>query len=93
MAGHENDGVLLERIISVIESVLVPKGFKVENRKTIYEGGVQMAELDIVITGRVRRRPTLPGSSSVGTGHRKGQHRLGGYSNSWDGANCFDWTR
>lgn len=48
-----NDGRSLESLVSMIEAYFVPSGFTVETRKRVYEDGVQIAELDIIITGRV----------------------------------------
>jgi hypothetical protein len=48
-----NDGQSLESLVSMIEGYLAPSGFTVETRKRVYEDGVQIAELDIMITGKV----------------------------------------
>lgn len=54
MPKKTNDGILLERLVKLIEGMLLPQGFEVESRKLIYnEKGLQIAELDIVITGRL----------------------------------------
>jgi len=49
----DNDGKSLESLVSMIERYLAPSGFTVETRKQVYENGVQVAELDIIITGKV----------------------------------------
>ncbi len=48
-----DDGESLEHLVTMIEASLAPSGFTVETRKRVYEDGVQIAELDIIITGRV----------------------------------------
>lgn len=54
-----NTGEDLEALVRAIEERLLPAGFKVEPRKRIYlEGGKQLAEFDIHITG-------VLGSSSI----------------------------
>ena len=51
---QRNDGRSLEQLVSVIESRLVPQGFQVELRERVYnDSGIQIAEFDILITGRV----------------------------------------
>ena len=53
-AKTKNDGKSLDRLVKLIESQLIPEGFQVETRKRIYnDAGVQIAELDIVITGKL----------------------------------------
>lgn len=48
-----NDGQSLEERIELIERWLVQQGFQVETREKIYNNdGVQIAEFDIVITGK-----------------------------------------
>lgn len=47
------DGAELEDLVAFVERQLVPKGFAVNQRRRIYEDGVQIAELDIVVTGKV----------------------------------------
>jgi hypothetical protein len=49
----DTDGKSLESLVSMIERYLAPSEFTVETRKQVYENGVQIAELDIIITGRV----------------------------------------
>ncbi len=49
----DNDGKSLESLVTMIERYLAPSGFTVETRKHVYENGVQVAELDIIITGKV----------------------------------------
>ena len=53
----KNDGKPLEWLISLIEGHAAPSGFSVETRKPVFEDGVQIAELDIVVTGRVGTAP------------------------------------
>lgn len=57
MTGSEdnaNDGTELERLVKLIEGCVLSKGFTVESRKPVYnDHGIQIAELDIVITGKV----------------------------------------
>jgi hypothetical protein len=48
-----NDGRSLEWLVSMIEQNLAPSDFSVETRKQVYEGGIQVAELDIFLTGNV----------------------------------------
>lgn len=53
---HEspNDGSELERLVKIIEGCVLSKGFSVESRKPVYnDRGIQIAELDIVITGKI----------------------------------------
>lgn len=55
-SGHEspNDGNELERLVKIIEGCVLSKGFSVESRKPVYnDRGIQIAELDIVITGKI----------------------------------------
>jgi hypothetical protein len=48
-----NDDKSLEWLVSLIEEQGVPRGFGVNTRKPVFEDGVQIAELDIVVTGKV----------------------------------------
>lgn len=49
-----NSGKQLEQFVKQIESLLIPQGFNIESRKRVYnDAGIQVAELDIVITGKV----------------------------------------
>ena len=49
-----NDGSELERLVKLIEGCVLSKGFKVDSRQPVYnDDGIQIAELDIVITGKV----------------------------------------
>ncbi len=49
-----SDGKQLEDLVSFVESVLLPEGFDVKTRKRDYnDRGVQIAEFDIEIRGRV----------------------------------------
>ena len=49
-----NDGTSLEKLVSEIERKLLPEGYGVEVRKKIYNAdGVQIAEFDIEIKGKV----------------------------------------
>jgi hypothetical protein len=47
-----NDGTQLEALVALIEGRLA-EGFKIERRRRVFESGVQVAEFDIVISGRV----------------------------------------
>lgn len=46
-----NTGKDLEKLVNEIEKILLPKGFKVESNKKIYEDGIQTDEFDILISG------------------------------------------
>jgi hypothetical protein len=48
-----SDGKQLEQLVSHIESQFLPQGLKVENRKRLFDEDGQIAELDIVISGKV----------------------------------------
>ncbi len=49
-----NDGSSLEQLVALIEGRLSPAGFKVETRRPVFDDdGVQIAEFDIVISGRL----------------------------------------
>lgn len=53
-----NSGEHLERLVKQIESLLLPTGFTIESREKIFnDEGVQIAEFDIVITGKVGSTP------------------------------------
>jgi hypothetical protein len=53
MAAPKNDGKQLEQLVRLIEGWFA-RDFKVEIRKPVYDdSGVQIAELDILITGKV----------------------------------------
>lgn len=53
-----NSGKQLEQFVKQIESLLIPQGFSVESRKRVYnDAGIQIAELDIMITGKVGSAP------------------------------------
>lgn len=48
------DGKNLEDLVATIESLLIPQGFTVEKNDRVFnDDGVQVAELDIVIRGKV----------------------------------------
>lgn len=47
------DGKALEELVAFVERELVPAGFTVEANAKVYDEGVQIAELDIVVKGRV----------------------------------------
>jgi len=49
----DNDGKSLEWLVTMIERYLTLSGFSIETRKQVYENGVQVAELDIIINGKV----------------------------------------
>lgn len=49
-----SDGKFLDELVSTVESLALPQGFKVERNQRYYdEDGVQEAELDITISGQV----------------------------------------
>jgi len=49
-----NDGKKLEELVAFVEATLLPPGFRVDMHRPVYtEDGVQIAELDIVITGKL----------------------------------------
>lgn len=49
-----NDGAALEGLVRSIEEALIPKGFTVTtNRRLVNEDGVQVAEFDIEVRGRL----------------------------------------
>lgn len=53
-----NDGSELERLVKLIEGRVLSKGFDVQTNRRVYnDAGVQIAELDIVITGNVGSAP------------------------------------
>ena len=57
MSATRNDGKVLERLVAMVESVGLPPGFTVETNKPVYEDGQQIAELDILITGKIGTVP------------------------------------
>lgn len=58
MASEINDGTKLEELVQLIEGIGLPPDFAMEKRRKIYnEAGVQVAELDITIAGRVGTIP------------------------------------
>jgi hypothetical protein len=52
-----NDGRSLEDLVALIESAYKPEGFKVDTRRKIYDAGSLVAELDIIISGRIGTSP------------------------------------
>jgi hypothetical protein len=49
-----SDGKALEYLVTLIEGILIPEGFTIESReKIINDDGVQIAEFDIVIEGKI----------------------------------------
>lgn len=54
----KSSGKQLEQLIGEIEQHLLPEGFKVELNNRVFNDGIQLAEFDILITGRL-------GSSSI----------------------------
>ncbi|HET9216646.1 MAG TPA: restriction endonuclease, partial [Terriglobia bacterium] len=49
-----NDGKHLEGLVAIVERILLPDGFEVKTNERIYDdGGVQIAEFDIEICGKV----------------------------------------
>lgn len=49
----QSDGKRLEGLVSFVESMLLPQGFDVKTRERVYSEGVQVAEFDIEIRGKV----------------------------------------
>lgn len=47
------DGKQLEELVAFVEKTLLPHGFKVDTNDLIYEDGAQIAELDIVVRGKI----------------------------------------
>lgn len=53
-----NSGKHLENLVKQIESLLLPAGFTIESRERIFnDEGIQIAEFDIVITGKIGSSP------------------------------------
>jgi hypothetical protein len=53
-----DSGKHLERLVSEIESLLAPQGFKIELRERAFnDNGVQIAEFDIIISGKIGSSP------------------------------------
>lgn len=48
-----NDGTTLEALVSFAEEQFLPEGLTVRTREKVFEDGVQVAEFDIVIVGKV----------------------------------------
>jgi hypothetical protein len=49
-----NDGKQLEGLVAIVEKLLLPNGFEVKtNERVVGDDGVQIAEFDIEITGKV----------------------------------------
>lgn len=48
-----NDGTKLETLVKQIEELLLPKGFEVKARSKVFEDGVQIAEFDLQIRGKL----------------------------------------
>ena len=49
-----NSGEDLEKLVKLVEEILLPKGFTVTPRKRVFdEDGNQMAELDLLISGNL----------------------------------------
>jgi len=49
----KDSGKPLERLVRAIEEQLLPEGFEVSSNDRVIEDGVQLAEFDIVISGRL----------------------------------------
>ena len=47
------DGKRLEALVALIEKLHLPEGFKITTNKRVYEDGVQVAELDVIVEGRL----------------------------------------
>jgi hypothetical protein len=52
-AQMSNTGKELENLVKTVEKILLPQGFKVSLREKIFEDEIQIAELDITVSGRV----------------------------------------
>lgn len=48
-----SDGKNLEALVAAVEKLHLPEGFKVTTNKRVYEDGVQVAELDVIVEGRL----------------------------------------
>ncbi len=48
-----SDGKKLEALVVYVEGVLIPKGFKVSTNRRVFEDGVQIAEFDIEVYGKL----------------------------------------
>jgi hypothetical protein len=54
MMAKTNDGTQLEDLVKLIETIRSPPGFSVESRRKVFnDEGVQVAELDITISGKI----------------------------------------
>ena len=54
MSTERNDGKRLERLVEMLEGMKLPTGFTVEKNSPVYnDEGQQIAELDILISGKV----------------------------------------
>jgi hypothetical protein len=55
-----NDGMSVEWLVNLIKEQAVPRGFSVDTRTPVFEDGVRIAEVDIVVAGNVGT-PTFKG--------------------------------
>src|SRR6266852_7696684 len=49
----DSKGKQLERLVALIETLHLPKGFKITTNQRVYDNGIQLAEFDIEIRGRL----------------------------------------
>jgi hypothetical protein len=49
----ESKGKQLERLVALIEKLYLPEGFEITTNERVYDDGVQIAEFDIEIRGRL----------------------------------------
>jgi hypothetical protein len=49
----ESKGKPLERLVALIEKLHLPRGFEITTNERVYDDGIQIAELDIEIQGKV----------------------------------------
>jgi len=49
----DRTGKQLEGLVALIEKLYLPQGFEITTNEKVYDGGVQIAELDIEIRGRL----------------------------------------
>ena len=80
-----NDGKQLEALVAAIEKILLPQGFEVKTNERVHnDGGVQIAEFDVEIRGRIGSTAS-PGSSNAATVLATDLRRDRGSSNSLAG--------
>ena len=52
----DTNGKQLERLVALIEKLYLPEGFEITTNEKVYDDGVQIAEFDIEIRGRLYNR-------------------------------------